>query len=162
MSDVSESDEIISRAITRANRAMFAVDMQLRRLRTSEQEDDTFLGRREADFEFLVVAATRLRRAAVLVSKVPELQQQLTAALNQFDILLPNLKKHRDVAEHIDDYSVDQGFDSDVDRELLEVFMISDRCQTWTWLGETTNSHDLLNACTRLFEVVMRARKQTP
>ena len=62
-----------------------------------------------ADFDFLIVALTRLQRAARLAAKIPQLRVSIDAALAQFDRALPDLKKMRDVAEHFDDYALDQG-----------------------------------------------------
>jgi hypothetical protein len=62
-----------------------------------------------ADSNFLIVALTRLRRAAQLAAGIPQLQASLDGALVQFDKALPDLKKMRGVAEHIDDYALDQG-----------------------------------------------------
>jgi hypothetical protein len=155
-----DSEEILDRAMIRANRAMFTIDMQIRRIGISEPEDAKFLGRRIADFEFLVVAATRLRRAANLAKNAPETRARITMALVQFDRSLPALKKLRDIAEHIDAYSIDQGFDEDIDRLYLENCMITNLGQTWTWLGETINTNDVLDASMALFRELARARDQ--
>ena len=155
-----DSEEILYRAVMRANRAMFAIDMQVRRIGSSEPEDGEFLARRIADFEFLIVAATRLRRAANLAKRAPETSTQITNALVQFDQSLPGLKKLRDIAEHIDDYSVDKGNDESIDRMYLENCMVTGSGQTWTWLGESINTDDLRNASSALFRELKRAQDQ--
>jgi len=62
-----------------------------------------FIIRKWADFHFLVVGLTRLRRAAKLAASIPEVQPLLVTALTEFDAALPRLrlKWMRDVAEHI-------------------------------------------------------------
>jgi hypothetical protein len=69
----------------------------------------------------LIVALTRLRRAARLAAGIPQLQASLDGALAQFNRDLPDLKKMRDVAEHIDDYALNQGRQKAIVRQSLEV-----------------------------------------
>jgi hypothetical protein len=57
------------RARRLANIAVWTAQLQRRRLFTNEPEDGVFLFRRWADFQFFIVALTRVRRAAVLASK---------------------------------------------------------------------------------------------
>ena len=85
---------------------MWTIDLQCRRLRSSEREDNIFVFRKWADFDFLIVALTRLRRAAKLASDIPEIRELIIPALNAFDLALPGLKKLRNVAEHIDEYAI--------------------------------------------------------
>jgi hypothetical protein len=47
------------------------------------------------DFDSLVVALMRLRRAAVLAGIVPEITDPVTTALGEFDSALPNLNGGR-------------------------------------------------------------------
>ena len=65
------------RARRLANQALWTIDLQRRRLNSDEPEDAKFILRKWSDFHFLVVALTRLRRAAVLAEKVPEISQQI-------------------------------------------------------------------------------------
>ena len=51
------------RARRLANIAVWTAQLQRRRLATDEPEDSEFLFRRWADFQFLIVALTRVRRA---------------------------------------------------------------------------------------------------
>ena len=86
------------RARRLANVAMWSIELQCRRLESVEPEDAMFVLRRWTDFDFLIVALTRLRRAARLAARIPQLQASLGAALAQFDRALPHLRKMRDVA----------------------------------------------------------------
>jgi hypothetical protein len=100
---------------------MWSIELQCRRLEAVEREDADFVLRRWADFDFLIVALTRLRRATGLAAKIPQLRASLDAALEQFDKALPGLKKMRDVTEHVDDYALDRGRQKAVGRQALEV-----------------------------------------
>jgi len=137
------------RARRLANQALWTIDIQRRRLNSIEPEDEKFIFRTWGDFHFLVVALTRLRRAAVLASKVPSIRPKMLIALRTFDAALPHLKEMRDVAEHIDDYAVDSGKDRNISRKALEVA----RCdgETWHWLGFELDASEALLAAATLF-----------
>ncbi len=145
------------RARRLANLSMWIIRLQCRRLSTSEPEDNVFVFRIWADFEFLIVALTRLRRAAKLASGIPEIQKVMLQALNSFDSALPHLKKFRDVAEHFDEYAVDQGHDKSTRRGALEVSTISDPGPTLNWLGHEINASDALIASQDLFAAIKDA-----
>lgn len=110
--------------------------------------------RKWADFGFLIVSLTRLRRAAQLASRLPELQPKLLDAIEQFDRALPGLKNMRDVAEHIDDYAVDQGRKRSVARQSLEVSTLDEEGPTLHWLGAQLNAGDALQASQHLFAAI--------
>jgi len=142
------------RARRLANVSMFAVDLQVRRLQSTEPEDGRFLFRQWFDFDSLVVALTRLRRSAVLARKVPAIKDRLTAALSEFDAALPDLKRLRDVAEHVDDYAVDGGRLATVRRQDLEVSSIDGTGPPLNWLGVQLNASGALVAAGRLFKTM--------
>jgi hypothetical protein len=147
-----ESAVTYERARRLANQALWTIDLQCRRLNSEEPEDVEFVLRKWSDFHFLIVALTRMRRTAALALKVPEIKPKMKEALVAFDSALPNLKKMRDVAEHIDDYAVDEGRDDKISRKSLEVG-ISDE-ETWEWLGFRINLKDALSASIALFEAL--------
>ena len=146
------NESTYERASRLANLALWTVDLQRRRLNSTEPEDDRFIFRRWSDFHFLIVALTRLRRAAELAAKVPVIRQMMRAGLQSFDSALPNLKKMRDVAEHIDDYAMDRGKDRSIGRESLEV-SASDS-QQWQWLGFELDAANALSVGARLVAVL--------
>jgi len=137
--------------------ALWAVDLQCRRLQTEEPEDKDFVFRKWADFDFLMVALTRLRRAAKLASGIPDCQQSLVPALAEFDASLSALKKLRDVAEHVDDYAIDGGRDRSIKRQALEVSVLSMGGSTLEWLGHEMNSDEALKAGQKLFDAIREA-----
>lgn len=156
------------RARRLANVAMWSIDLQCRRLRGTEPEDETFVFRKWADFDFLVVGLTRLRRAAQLAADIPGLES-VADAIADFDHALPDLKTVRDVAEHIDAYAVDKGFKSPkkndepnkktVVRQSLEVSTMDDDGPTLHWLDASLDARDAFRASQRLFEAIKDGSK---
>jgi hypothetical protein len=147
-----DSAATYERARRLANQALWTVDLQRRRLNSVEPEDDKFILRKWSDFHFLIVALTRLRRAAELAAKAPPISEQMRVALKTFDAALPHLKKMRDVAEHIDDYAVDSGKDRSISRKSLEVG--SSDGEIWQWLGFEIDASKALSASIALFGVL--------
>jgi hypothetical protein len=135
---------------------MWGVSVQCRRLAGREPEDDAFVFRRLADFDFLIVALVRLRRAAMIGARIPETKQIISAAIEAFDAALPGLKKLRDVAEHIDEYAVDSGRDRSVSRKELETSFPTEDL-TLNWLGQTINAGEALHASQALFAAIQSA-----
>ncbi len=148
------SDKLSARRL--ANEAVLTVALQRRRLKTSEREDEEFLFRKWADFQFLIVALTRLRRTAELAAKIPAIADVMKEALDKFDSELPDRKKMRNVIEHIDDYALDQGHDKSVNRRSLEVGMFNDT--VFQWLDCELNADDALRAAQELFRDIQAAQ----
>lgn len=135
---------------------MWTIALQKRRLKTNEPEDSEFIFRRWADFQFLIVALTRLRRATTLAAKVPALTSAMQNALTKFDTALPALKNMRDIAEHFDDYAMDRGRDSTVSCKSLEVGIIGN--SVFQWLGHELNADTAVSAAQRLFKDIQQAQ----
>ena len=140
------------RARRLANAAVFSVHLQRRRLQSAEPEDHVFALRRWTDVHFLVVALTRLRRAAGLAKKVYEIKRPINRAIKAFELALPDLTVMRDVAEHIDQYAIDIGKHPGVERQALE-------CGAWDgtqfdWMGFSLNTDEALEASIKLFEAI--------
>jgi len=112
-----------------------------------------------ADFDFLIVALTRFRRAVRLASEVPQLQASLDAALAHFDRVLPDLKKMRDVAEHVDDYALDEGRQKAVRRQSLEASTMETEGPTLYWLESKLNAREACKASQALFGAVKEASR---
>lgn len=140
------------RARRLANLAIWTVSIQRRRLNSEEPEDSEFPFRNWMDFHFFIVALSRLRRAAHLAAKVPAIRNKIAEAISVFDTEIPHLKTMRDVAEHIDDYSLDSGRLSHVSRKELEVASRSGNI--WHWLGFDTDIEMAFAAGARLFESI--------
>jgi hypothetical protein len=144
------------RARRLANLAMWTVALQRRRLKTHEPEDGEFLFRRWADFQFLIVALTRLRRAATLAATVPTVKSAIRIALASFDAALPTLKNMRDIAEHFDDYALDRGRDPSISRKSLEVGVVGD--SVFQWLGHQLDADAAVTAARQLFKAIQHAQ----
>jgi len=139
-----------------ANLAVFAIDLQCRRLNSVELEDEKFVFRKWYDFEFLLLALIRLRRIAQQVADLPEVTVSLTPALTTFDASLPGLKLMRNVSEHIDDYASGKGRNRGVSKEMLEVSTLGPNGPTLTWLGSELNAQYALEAAERLFREIQQ------
>lgn len=98
---------LLERSYSLANEAMFTVALQVRHLRSSEPEDDQFVFRWWADLQFLIIALRRLRRAALLASRINGHPETIRDAIHRFDEALPGLGTMRNVGEHIDAYGID-------------------------------------------------------
>lgn len=139
---------------------MWTIALQRRRLKTDEPEDGDFLFRKWSDFQFLIVSLTRIRRAAILAAKVPEISRAMRNALSDFDAALPNLKSMRDVAEHFDDYAMDRGRNSAIGRSSLEVGIIGDT--VFQWLGFELDADSALSTARQLFKAIQQAKEHIP
>jgi hypothetical protein len=156
------ADATYDRARRRANISLWAVALQRRRLETTEPEDKDFVFRRWADFDYLLVSLTRLRRAACLAATIPELQTQLNLAIAAFDTALPGLKNMRDVAEHLDDYARGKGRKETVRRQELEVSSLEDDNKTLNWIGHSLNADTALDAGQKLLTAIQDALPNVP
>jgi hypothetical protein len=121
------------RARSLANEAVHMVALQRRRLQSDEPKDETFIFRRWADFQFLIVSLRRLRLAALLAARPETNRAAIEKAISEFDEALPNLQKMRNVGEHIDEYAIEKGRDRSVDRRALQAGSFGK--VTLDWLG---------------------------
>lgn len=153
----SKPETTYERARRLANFSLWSIHIQCRRLRSSEPEDVTFAVRKWVDFHFLIVGLTRLRRVADLAARIPAIRHQLSTALQEFDNALPQLRKLRNVAEHIDEYANDQGRDLSIDRRSLEVSSLSMDGATLEWLGYKLNCDEALCVSKTLFTAIKEA-----
>lgn len=106
---------------------MWAIAQQRDRIRSINREDPEHFWHVLIDFDFLVVSLRRLRRVAGIARKVPTAAPLINQAIDEFDRALPDLKQLRDVAEHADEYAVDnpKRHDKSIDRTMLEVASLS-------------------------------------
>ena len=93
-----------------ANMAVWAVQLQINRLRSEKNEIPEFVMQHVVDFHFLVTALTRLRKAAELVAAFSDISREI----KQFDDALPDLPKIRNVQEHIDEYRLGKGYNKKI------------------------------------------------
>lgn len=117
---VSEFEEALigGRALDSADTFFVGLELQYRRTLGVGKDTDTLrdIVEQGVDIELFLVLLMRLRRAAVLVANHVPGTQGLTAAVNDFDAALPNLKYLRDTEEHFDDYVLGRGRHSPAQR----------------------------------------------
>ncbi len=154
--DTPSSAATIERAHSLANEAIHMVALQLRRLQSEEPEDEIFVFRRWADFQFFIVGLRRLRQAALLAAQPKGTDTAIQNAIREFDEALPGLRKMRNVGEHVDEYAVEHGRDRSVGRRALQVGTFD--ATTLEWLGERLNAEDALRAAERLYGAIKNAR----
>jgi hypothetical protein len=149
---------ILERAQSLCNEACYTVALQCRRLRSQEPEDNAFIFRWWADLQFLIIALRRLRRAAELGENISSVSTVLKEAIRDFDHALPNIKKIRNVGEHIDQYVLDapKRHHKDVHRGELQVGHWDGT--VFTWLGTDLNIDAALDAAEKLFLTVQQLR----
>ena len=133
--------QTLERSVRFAREAVRGVELQLRRVRGVEPEDDEWLFRVWTDIQFLITALWQLRLAARLAASTDLAADVATRALNRFDDRLPDLATMRHVAQHLDAYAVDDPNRRQrrpngvalVGRRSLEVGSWSD--ERFIWLG---------------------------
>jgi hypothetical protein len=161
--DTPSDAAIVEWAHSLANEAIHMVALQRRRLQSEEPEDETFVFRRWADFQFFIVSLRRLRQAAHLAARPKASRAAIESAISEFDAAMPDrekkrnvIQKMRNVGEHIDEYAVERGRDRSVGRRTLQVGTFD--ATTLEWLGERLDADDALVAAERLFEAIKDAR----
>lgn len=151
---------ILERAIRLANIEMKTVALQWRRVKTKEPEDETFIFRWWADLQFFILSLWRLRRTVKIALNVSDtnISDSIGVGIKEFDKAVPDLKKLRDVAEHIDEYAVDnpKRHVPSVDRKQLEVG--SWNGTIYEWLEVKLNVDDAKIAAEKLFKTLQTKR----
>jgi hypothetical protein len=159
--------QTLERAVRLGGAAMRGVQLQLRRVRGSEPEDDEWLFRTWADFQFLIVALWQMRLAACLAASTNAAGDVVTQALVEFDRQLPALATMRHVVQHFDEYAVDHpvrrrqrkpGTNDLIGRRSLEVGAWSD--QEFHWLGGTLDLGTAESAASRLYGTLRTTARQ--
>ncbi len=161
--DTPSDAATIERAHSLANEAIHMVALQRRRLQSEEPEDETFVFRRWADFQFFIVSLRRLRQAALLAARPRASKAAIESAIGEFDAALPDrekkrnvIQKMRNVGEHIDEYAIEKGRDRKVNRQALQVGRFDST--TLEWLGERLNVDEALAAAEALYRAINDAR----
>ncbi len=151
---------VYKRAMRLASLAMWTLNLQLRRLRTTEPEDDEFIKRKIADFQFYILALTKLRSAGKLLSKIKSLKSLITPNIKAFDSELPFLTSIRNVDQHFDEYALNKGHNKKVDKTMLETIWIED--ETWNWLDYKINLQSAYEAAIEFYKAMDDIGKHIP
>lgn len=154
--DTPSDAATIERAHSLGNEAIHMIALQRRRLQSTEPEDETFVFRQWADFQFFIVSLRRLRQAALLAARPKASNAVIASAISEFDGSLPGLRKMRNVGEHVDEYAVERGRDRSISRRALQTGTFD--ATTLEWLGERLDADDALAAAERLYGAIKDAR----
>jgi hypothetical protein len=147
------------RSLSLANEAMFTIDLQIRRARNREPEDETFAARWWVDLQFLIVALARLEKAGRTASKhgLPETAAPIAEAIDRFSVELEWLRTMRNVVEHADEYAAGEGNNKDVKRGWIHVGSFDGT--TFEWLDQKLNIDEAKRAAERLHLAIRSAVK---
>lgn len=154
--DTPSDAATIERAHNLASEAIHMVVLQRRRLQSAKSEDETFILRPWADFQFFIVSLRRLRQAALLAARPSASKAAIESAISEFDESLPGLRKMRNVGEHVDEYAVERGRDRSVSRRALQGGTFN--ATTLEWLGERLDTDEALAVAERLYGAIKDAR----
>lgn len=157
--------QVIDRAVRLGSNALYAIDLQIRRIASSEPEDEEFLFRPWMDIQYLIYTFWRMRLAGRAAARKASDDPSLVAAVAAFDRQIPHLKAMRDVAQHLDDYILDSsqrrttrrsGDSRPVGRRQLEVGAWS--MDSFHWLGMELRFAESRQAAAELYSSLRAAR----
>lgn len=157
---------ILRRAARLANDAAAAVDLQLGRIRAEvDSADPDAFWTALIDAEFLVASLWKTRLAGRLAQWV---QGEDWAGLREFDQALPDLKRMRDVTQHVDEYGRDAESrrhdhprtGQRVGRRSLHSQMSIGR-ESFCWLGGTIDFAQARDAAFALLAAIRAVRADT-
>jgi hypothetical protein len=155
---------ILERSKRLANHAIWTVMLQWRRIRSSEPEDSEFMLRWWADLQFFIVSLYRLLTAVKIALNVSDskISSSIKDGIREFDKAIPDLKKLRDIGEHIDAYAIDdpKRHKLEVGRKQLEVGSWDGT--TYEWLGVKLKVDDAKLAANELFKTLLVVYRSLP
>ena len=148
-------------ALIVANYFVFAVELQISRVREERVDVEPFVMRPFVDLEFLLVALTRLRRAANVINLFPYTETKLSQAIEKFDKRLSGLKQLRNITEHYDEYllKIDRGKNIDL-KTIRSGYMT--KCMSYDsveWMDFRLDLDECLAAAKELYISMKSARK---
>ena len=148
-------------ALIVANNFVFAVVMQISRVREERADVEPFVMRPFVDLEFLLVALTRLRRAANVINLFPYTETKLSQAMEKYDKRLSGLKQLRNITEHYDDYLLKKGKDKNIDLKTIRSGLMT-KCMSYDsveWMDFRLDLDECLAAAEELYISMSAARK---
>ena len=143
---------VYERSMRLASFAMWTLNLQLRRLRNNEPEDKVFIKRRIADFQFYLLALTKLRNSGKLMSEIKSIEPIITPGVKAFDDKLTFLTTMRNVDQHFDEYALNKGHKKGVENTMLEVITIEN--EKWTWLDYEINLQSAYEAASDFYKLM--------
>lgn len=147
------------RAKSMANFYIWAVKLQIDRLNAEYDASDDFVLKPIADFEFLMTAIVRFRRAADLAKSVAAIKTNIETGISEFDEAIP-IREIRNIQEHFDDYANGTGRNPSRNNEHTQRGLQVHAFQEGgvEWLGQLVKYDDCIAACERLLERIQKAR----
>ena len=148
-------------ALIVANNFVFSVAMQISRIREKRADVEPFVMRRFVDLEFLVVALTRLRRAANVINLFPYTETKLSQAMEKYDKRLSGLKQLRNITEHYDDYLLKKCRNKKIDLKAIRSGYMT-KCISYDsveWMDFRLDLDECLAAAEEL-EISMKAARK--
>jgi hypothetical protein len=146
----------MERSLSFALEGLQAADVQLRRAREEAPDEPGGAFLWWIDLQFFIVALRRLRQGAELALQVRDQRVAIRQAIDAFDKSVPELRRFRNVGEHIDAYAVGQGFDASVRWRSLQVGGWDG--ETFEWLDTKLNADTALRAGRQLVGEIEWAR----
>jgi hypothetical protein len=114
------------------NRAVEALNLQMRRLENYKLEDADAFWDYLADSHFYIVALKRLRQAMLSSRKIPKVWNELKKEFAVFDKTISDAIQMRDILEHIDEYLKNAGKNPHIKNSTLYSICFDDPdCLTW-------------------------------
>jgi hypothetical protein len=150
-----EEHKIYWSARNLANLAIWGVIIQIERVKQYEPVDENYSNKNLVDFQFLIVALWRLRRAAKLALSATN-STLIASALAEFDRALPDLKDMRDAAEHRDEYEAGKGQKARIRNQALSIH-IQDKPNEWRWSGFNLNFEKAMQRSEELFAALIES-----
>jgi hypothetical protein len=99
----------------------------------------------------LIITLSRLRKTALLLKNTQTYEVKMMCAIEKFDKQLPNLRRMRNVGEHVDSYGSDspKRHDLSITRKGLQVGSWDGA--TFIWLSCALNIDEALKSANELF-----------
>ena len=139
----------------------FAVVMQISRVREERADVEPFVMRSFVDLEFLLVALTRLRRAANVINSFPYTETKLSQAMEKYDRRLSGLKQLRNITEHYDDYLLKKDRGKIINLKLIRSGYMT-KCMSYDcveWMDFKLDLDECQAASEELYTSMKAARK---
>ncbi len=129
------------------NRAVEALNLQMRRLENYDFEKDDVAWLYIADSHFYIVALKRLRQTILVCKKVSRVWAEVQSDFKQFDQSTSDAIAMRHALEHVDDHIRGDGRTGIKNSEMYTVIFNNDGFE---WAGGTFNRNTLHEASEKL------------
>lgn len=155
-----DNKAVLERAFNLANEYMHTIDLQYQRIKRKEPEDAKFVMRWWVDLQFLILALSRFRKSVSIASKIIPISQDVKTALKIFDVAIPDLRKLRDVGEHLDVFAID---DPNRNKKYKNISRTQLQVGSWDgvvyeWLDVKFNVKEARNEAIKLYKTLQNIK----